>query len=88
MKFRFEQTERRALDDDCHAYNVWRANESLGVLGWVEAHRTESWRKTSTGVRYGYRGKPKTWWAYLPGGVCVGMHYRTRQAAAEALVRA
>ena len=46
--------------DDCREYEV--IEESTGrQIGIVKSERSESWRRTSSGVRYGYNGNPKEW---------------------------
>lgn len=67
---------------DCRAYYVGTMH---GSIGYVLSNRSESWRQTSTGVRYSLRGKPKHWEAYLFGDERVGYRYSTRLAAAIAL---
>ncbi len=68
---------------DCRQYAVYKDGFEIGT---VESKRTESWRQTSSGVRYSLRGKPKHWEATTKAGKRVGYRHYSRREATQALV--
>lgn len=80
----FRPRERPSVRyEDCRAYDVLHHGEPIGH---VESRREESWQTTDSGVRFGLRGRPKTWRAYDLTGERVGLGY-TRRQAVEWLLR-
>lgn len=77
-----EHAGRRLL-----SYEVY--DEAGKLVGFLSRHLSESWRRTSSGIRYGFRGH-YAWWsvtAVTPAGLKYAQHRPEKRADALAWIQ-
>ena len=66
------------------AYDVYEG-AGMALLGSVHSASEASYRTMPSGVRYGFRGYSRSWWALDPHGTTVLRGALSREQAARAL---